>query len=253
MKSDEALLHDQIEYYRARAPEYAEWFDRKGRYDKGSDHSARWAREVNQVRRELTTLGLRGSVLELACGTGIWTAELAKQDVAITAVDSSPEALAINRERLEGHPVRYIEADLFELESRERFDAVVFTFWLSHVPPDRFDWFWSFVDRSLAPDGQVFFVDNRWYPEYRWPHGADHGPPSAAGPDWVVPRQLNDGRRFEIVKVFYQAAELSARLEQLGWRGRVQETPEFFLWGSLQRAETAGRRADGSGSGEPAP
>ena len=54
--------------------------------------------------------------------------------------------------------------------------------------------------------------------------------------DHRVARELSDGRRFDIVKVFYDPAELQARLERYGWEGTVSETPEFFISGKLRRA-----------------
>ena len=45
------------------------------------------------------------------------------------------------------------------MEATHAFDAVFFGFFLSHVPPSRFEPFWSVVEGLLAPDGRVFFVD----------------------------------------------------------------------------------------------
>ena len=42
---DRVLLDEQIEYYRARAPEYDEWFFRRGRYDRGEGHRRAWFAE----------------------------------------------------------------------------------------------------------------------------------------------------------------------------------------------------------------
>ena len=97
---DDALLEQQVQYYRARAPEYDDWFERRGRYDPGAEHTTRWNAEVGAVRNALHSSPLRGSVLELACGTGWWTAELARPDVSIPdvsikAVDSSAEPRCI--------------------------------------------------------------------------------------------------------------------------------------------------------------
>src|SRR5262245_32728734 len=39
--ADQILL-EQVDYYRARANEYDEWFMRQGRYDRGSEHRAAW-------------------------------------------------------------------------------------------------------------------------------------------------------------------------------------------------------------------
>ena len=235
---DDALLAEQIAYYRARAPEYDEWFARRGRYDRGSEHTARWEAEVEVVRDALHSSGLRGRVLELACGTGWWTAELARSADSVTAVDSSPEVLQLNQERVGGSAVQYIEADIFDWQPPQTFDAVFFAFWLTHVPPDRFSAFWKLVDSCLGREGRVFFVDNRWYPEYRWPAGEAPLSEKAAAPHLAV-RELNDGRRFDMVKVFYEAQELTARLEELGWIGSISETQEFFIWGELERAVDA--------------
>ena len=235
MPEDDALLAEQMAYYRARAPEYHEWFARRGRYDRGSEHTARWEAEVEVVRHALRSSGLRGKVLELACGTGWWTAELARNAVSITAVDASPEVLQLNQERVGSPTVQYIEADIFDWQPTETFDAVFFSFWLSHVPPNRFAAFWKLVDSCLSREGRVFFVDTLWHPEYQWPKG--EAPPSEA--PHVAVRELNDGRRFHMVKVFYEAEQLRARLEELGWVGSISETWQFFIWGELERAAPA--------------
>jgi hypothetical protein len=45
----DGLLREQIDYYRARAPEYDQWFLRQGRYDLGADANARWQAELDEV------------------------------------------------------------------------------------------------------------------------------------------------------------------------------------------------------------
>jgi trans-aconitate methyltransferase len=52
----------------------------------------------------------------------------------ITAVDSSPEVLAINQERVGKGKVDYIQADLFSWQPTSQYDVVFFSFGLSHVP-----------------------------------------------------------------------------------------------------------------------
>ena len=77
-------------------------------------------------------------------------------------MDSSPEVLALNGARLHDARIEYVEADLFAWQPETRYDAVFFGFWLSHVPPERFEAFWAMVRASLAPGGRVFFVDSRY-------------------------------------------------------------------------------------------
>ena len=71
------------------------------------------------------------------------------------------EVLAINATRVASDRVHYVRNDLFEWDPQQRFDFVFFGFWLSHVPPDQFDLFWSKVQASLKPGGKVFFLDSR--------------------------------------------------------------------------------------------
>lgn len=65
------IIQQQIEYYRARASEYDEWFYRQGRYDRGEELNARWKSEVDVLKNALFQLGKFNEILELASGTGI--------------------------------------------------------------------------------------------------------------------------------------------------------------------------------------
>jgi SAM-dependent methyltransferase len=225
----ETLLRQQIAYYRARAGEYDEWFLRQGRYDRGPELNARWFAEVAEVRRALAEIAPAGRVLELACGTGLWTQTLAQTAERVTAVDSSPEALALNRERLRDPRVEYVAADLFAWRPLTTYDMVFFSFWLSHVPPDRFGAFWELVRSCLAPGGRVFFLDSLRDPTST---ARDHHLPDAYAMDVTLTRRLNDGREFSIVKVFYQPAALEDALKAHGWEVCVRATERYFLYGA---------------------
>jgi demethylmenaquinone methyltransferase/2-methoxy-6-polyprenyl-1,4-benzoquinol methylase len=185
------------------------------------------------VDRALAGFGPRGNVLELACGTGLWTARLVTWADHVTAVDAAPEMLALNRARLGTNAVSYVEADLFAWEPPAgAFDVVFFAFWLSHVPLERFDAMWELVRRALRPGGRFFLVDSRRESSST---ALDHVLPESAST--TLTRRLNDGREFEIYKLFYTTDALQRRLERLGWSATVRETPTFFLHASGSRAE----------------
>jgi SAM-dependent methyltransferase len=143
----DALLAEQIASYQAQA----------GEYHKTS--APAYAGSRAELVAALETFATRGRVLELACGTGEWTVELAKHASQLTAVDASPERLALNRERHEGVGVRYLQADPFAWTPVERYDVVFFSAWLSHVPPQRFEDFWALVAACPKDDGRVFLID----------------------------------------------------------------------------------------------
>lgn len=222
------MLDEQIAYYRARAPEYDQWFLREGRYDHGLRHRLEWFAEVAEVVAALREARIRGEVLEVAPGTGLWTRHLVETADRVTAIDTSPEAIAINCARIRSARVTYIVADIFDWRpAANAYDWVVFAFWLSHVPPAAFAAFWQIVSDALRPEGRVFFVDSLLNPKT-----ADHDQPRVPGSP-LVARRLGDGREFQIVKISYEPAALYGRLEALGWRGAVKATANHFIFGEL--------------------
>ena len=231
---DEQLLTDQVSYYRARAGEYDEWFLRQGRYDRGPQHRAAWFGEIAIVEAALAETVHGGEVLELACGTGLWTRHLAANNQRVVAVDASPEVIAINRDRLRAANVEYIVADLFAWTPVQTFDAVFFSFWLSHVPPSRFDAFWAKVQAAVKPGGRAFFIDSL---REQSSTAINHDALDDSG---VVRRKLNDGREFSIVKVFHDPSTLERQLLDAGWEGWVRATGQFFLYGSVATPTRSG-------------
>ncbi len=210
-KADEtdALLAEQIAYYRAIAPEY----ETHAIPGAGSD----------ALVAALDAFHPSGRVLELACGPGAWTERLLRYDTTVTAVDAAPEMLARARARVGEAEVRFIQADLFAFRPDARYDVVFFGFWLSHVPLDRFASFWSLVGDCLAPGGRVFFVDDA----YRTPDELIEGAASS-----TVRRRLHDGTAYRAVKVPHRTDDLEDRIRALGWDVRVTPTSGPFFWGA---------------------
>ena len=163
------LLQEQLAYYRALAADYL---------DQGLDLSG-----GDEVTKALDAFQPTGSVLELACGPGVWTGHLLRYATDVTAVDASPEMLAIAAARFGHERVRFIQADLFTWRPDRRYDVVFIGFWLSHVPAERFASFWSLVADCLGPAGRVFFVDDA----YRTPDELVEGPSSS-----TIRRQIPD-------------------------------------------------------------
>jgi demethylmenaquinone methyltransferase/2-methoxy-6-polyprenyl-1,4-benzoquinol methylase len=227
---DAGVLRDQIDYYRARAGEYDQWWFREGRYDRGQAFNAQWHTETAAVEHALDAwLADRAPrrVLELACGTGLFTRRIAPCVAQLTAVDASAEVMAINRARVAGSNVEYVQADLFAWRPTERYDAVFFSFWLSHVPDARFDAFWATVRSAVREDGAVFLIDSAFDPSST---ARDHVLPDRD--TGVVMRKLNDGREFRIVKVFWEPAALTSRLGGLDWTASLARTPRYFIYGA---------------------
>jgi SAM-dependent methyltransferase len=208
--AQDQLLAQQRAYYRALAPRYL---------DQGLDLPG-----GTELAGALDAFGPTGSVLELACGPGVWTGQLLRHASDVTAVDASPEMLALAASRVpSGAPVRFVAADLFSWAPDRRYDVVFMGFWLSHVPPERFASFWALVAAALTPGGRVFFMDDG----YRTPDELIEGPASS-----VIQRRTPDGTAYRIVKVPHEPAELERQLRGLGWDITVTPTAGPFFWGA---------------------
>lgn len=91
----------------------------------------RWARRAAWLCRDLKP-GQR--VLELGCGTGLFTRELAKTGASITAIDISPELLDMAREGLGSSDVVLKIANAYALsDAAETYDWIVGSSVLHHL------------------------------------------------------------------------------------------------------------------------
>jgi demethylmenaquinone methyltransferase/2-methoxy-6-polyprenyl-1,4-benzoquinol methylase len=216
---------EMLAYYEARAPEYDDWYLRRGRFARGPIHDAAWNAELDAAGRWLDGLPIRGEIVELAAGTGWWSPLLASKG-ELSLYDGATAPLERARERLVAHGLRaHLHVRDAWVEPDRPVDAVFAGFWLSHVPRDRLDAFLGLVRRWLAPGGLFAFIDSRFDPQSS---AVDH--PTPAGDTSV--RRLDDGREFTVVKVYYEPAELEAALARAGFESaQVTSTGRFFLTG----------------------
>jgi demethylmenaquinone methyltransferase/2-methoxy-6-polyprenyl-1,4-benzoquinol methylase len=140
--------------------------------------------------------------------------------------DAAEAPLDRARERLVAHRLRaHIHTRDAWAEPDRAVDAVFTGFWLSHVPRERLGAFLALVHRWLRPGGTFAFIDSLRDPQSS---AADHPAPAA---DRSL-RRLDDGREFDIVKVYYEPPVLEAALLAAGFRAaEVTVTGRFFLLG----------------------
>ena len=89
------LLAEQTRYYRELAGEYEDGWFRRGRYDRGVNANTQSFAEAAEVEDAWSAYPA-GTVLECACGTGVWTRGWSGSDT-MTAVDASPEVIELAR------------------------------------------------------------------------------------------------------------------------------------------------------------
>jgi len=82
---------------------------------------------VQFINKQVDIYGIKGNkLLDLACGTGELSIQLAEEGFAVTGVDLSSDMLAVAREKADrsGHSVFLVEQDMSELEGFDEFDLI---------------------------------------------------------------------------------------------------------------------------------
>lgn len=221
--------------------------DLRGYYARrAADYERIYARPERQADlsklSEHLRLRLAGrDVLEVACGTGYWTAIVAPAARSVLATDVGEEVLAVARAKAwPGGRVRFAQADAFSPGGLGGpFSAGLSAFWWSHVKRRDLPRFLGALHAELAPGAVVVHADNRFVPGSSTPiHRTD-----AAGNTWQI-RRLSDGSAHEILKNFPMADELRSAVAPWADHAEVLELTYFWCLtyrlggeaGSLRRA-----------------
>jgi len=114
----------------------------------------RWARRVKMLSSHLKP-GM--TVLELGCGTGSFTRELARSGADVVAIDVSPDLLEIAKANCSAPNVQYQIQNAYVLSYSEgMFDSVVGSSVLHHLEVEKA---LRDVYRALKPGGTIYFTE----------------------------------------------------------------------------------------------
>ena len=221
------LTERVTEYYAARAPEY----DETAGYTEAAGEALR-----APIKARYREMFAGHDVLEIACGTGYWTAVIAETARSVFAFDVNPSVLAVAKDRCRGFEnVTLVVADAYAMDAVPGgFSAAFAVWWWSHVPRQRLHDFLSALHARLVPGALVLFVDQLRYDGPRRRQDAEGNTLEA--------RTLPDGRRFEIVKNFPSTEEVAEVLRDLADDVEVVERPAEKSWSVSYR--TKGGRAN---------
>jgi protein-L-isoaspartate O-methyltransferase len=210
------------QYYRDRAAEYDAVY-------------AKPERQYDLVRlHDLVPQLVTGQrVLEIAAGTGYWTAALSASATAVTATDINAETLEVARTREYGPAALTFQvADAYALDQVPgQFDTAFIGFFWSHVPRADLPRFLDGLrSRLCAETGahrqglrRVIVLDNRYVP------GSSTAiTRSAADGDTFQRRTLNGGRSYEIIKNFPSRRQFTSDVAGIG--AEVEWTELSYYW-----------------------
>ena len=202
-------------YYAARAAEYERIYAKPERQG-----------DLAALRVVVAEYFRDRRVLEVACGTGYWTAVYAPAARAVVATDVGAEVLSIARAKpLPPDRVTFQLADAYAPQAvAGTFDACFAGFWWSHVPRRRIPAFLRTLHGRLSDGARVMFLDNRYVEGTSTPiTRAD------AEGDTYQRRRLADGSEHEVLKNFPAARDVRERLQHAG-ASRLEVVELTYYW-----------------------
>ena len=166
-------------------------------------------------------------IIDLGCGTGLLTRELATEGRRVTGVDPSPAMLAVARRHPGAERVHWVEGDSSALGTPGA-DLVIMTGNVAQVFLDDEEWAATLHDihAALRPGGRLAFESRnpgdraweRWNRETTYERlDTPHGPMET----WLELVSVGDGRvRFEAHNVFNDTGHVVVASSELRFRTR---------------------------------
>lgn len=168
-----------------------------------AENRAKFPWILNKLR---TLCDHKGAILDVGCGGGFLSNELARQGYSVTGVDVSPESLKVAEAHDVTRTVKYEVADAFELPYPDAsFDALTAMDFLEHV--DRPELVIKEFSRVLKPGGLFFF------------HTFNRNPVA-----WLVVIKLlewfikNTPKNMHVIRLFIKPKELEEYARKAGMK-----------------------------------
>lgn len=159
------------------------------------------------------TIFANKTLLEIACGTGYWTEQIAKTATAILATDINRNVIDIAKTRQYNNIVTFEIEDLFHLKTKNKFDALFGGFIWSHILLQDLDNLLASLKKNIIENGTMVFIDSkpiegRYHDKKRITRTDEFG-------NTFQTRQLEDGSTYEILKNFPNNDFLYSKLSKI--------------------------------------
>lgn len=205
---------DMAAYYAKRASTYEEIYQRPERQD-----------ELLTLQVRVQELMEGHDVLELACGTGFWTEQIAASAKSVYATDINPEMIALaNAKKLPADKATFALADINTFQPDRPFTACFLGFWWSHVARQDQVRFIAQLREKLGKDILLVMIDNGYVEEQSTPIART----DAEGNTYQF-RTLPNGERYEVMKNFPTDSGLRKKLAPITRELRILRLEYYWL------------------------
>ncbi len=144
---------DLQSYYNARAKEYDKVY--------AIPEEQQDLAEATKIFQQLFA---QQTVLEIACGTGYWTKQISVTARSIFATDINESVIEIAKGRNDAGNVQFKVADMYDLSTATKYDALFGGFIWSHILLEDLDSFLQKATGFLKPGGTIAFIDSKPIP-----------------------------------------------------------------------------------------
>jgi SAM-dependent methyltransferase len=208
------ISKDLNAYYAGRASTYEEIYAKPERQA-----------DLAQLRQRVPELVSGERVLEIACGTGYWTQQLAPAAASVLAIDLSPEMIEIAKSKnLPDAKLQFAVADAFNLQVDDGFTACFVGFWWSHVARQAQAAFLENLRAKLGKDVLLIMIDNTYVEGSSSPIART----DADGNTYQI-RTLANGERYEVLKNFPTDSGLRKKLSGALKDIRILRLQHFWM------------------------
>jgi ubiquinone/menaquinone biosynthesis C-methylase UbiE len=204
----EMIKDEMMEYYDERADEFDEIYEGKGPASFPSDY---YKRDVEDIGIFMKGFG-KGHIIDIACGSGFWIQYYCSNCNSFTFFDQSKKMLNECMLKAKSHGIfnksDFINDDILQYNFNSKYDSAFIGFLISHFAKNQEDVFFNRLKNILKPGSDFMIVDGAWNKERANKYSKED----------IVERQLNDGRKFNIYKKYYDKNDLSVLLEYYGFK-----------------------------------
>jgi demethylmenaquinone methyltransferase/2-methoxy-6-polyprenyl-1,4-benzoquinol methylase len=144
---------DLVDYYAKRAKEYEKIYDKPERQA-----------DLLALKEVLKAAFNNEEIIEIACGTGYWTQEIAETAFSVLATDINQQVIDVAKaKRYLKNNVSFAIADSYTLANiQPAFTAGFGGFIWSHVPLEKLAQFLETLHSKIKSGGKIVFIDNNY-------------------------------------------------------------------------------------------
>ncbi len=200
--------------------------DRAAEYDKVYQNPAEQA-DLLRATEIFQQIFLNRSVLEIACGTGYWTEQIAKVARSLVATDINTAVIDIAKTRSCAQNVHFQIADIYNLSFDQPFEGLFGGFIWSHILLQDLEGILVRLGSMLTENAEIVFIDSN--PVTGTNHDKRRIYRTDGFGNTFQHRTLENGSTHEVLKNFPDKAFLTEKMSLIASDIQMVELKHYWV------------------------